>query len=164
MAFSVCRAKSVAVWPENSVQSCPIRVPSHWAGGPVLLPCQGGKANSQPCLLLSIVPSPNWLLSLIRQPMQPQSSSYSLAWAGNQASSPIQLFLATAPLSQNFGSGPVQKETEASAAQELNEQTHPETQLSWLVNCLCQSKSVKGNCLLKCADSNLSKQESWKIR
>lgn len=88
----------VPVWPWNSVQSCPNQVLKQWI-------VQAFRdANSEPCLLLSIVLSPNHLRRLTRELTQPLSPSYSLAWAGSQARSPIQLFSAssTPPLTSEL--------------------------------------------------------------
>lgn len=89
-AFPACRAKR---WPyltrEFRAQSCLILVPRQQATcalGSVLLPPQGREANSQPRLLLSVVPRPDHLPSLPRKPRD------SLADAGNKASSPVRLF------------------------------------------------------------------------
>ena len=50
--------------------------------GPGLLPYQGREANSQPHLLLNIVPIPEHLVSLTTEPRQWQSPSYNLLVQG----------------------------------------------------------------------------------
>ena len=56
-----------------------------------LLSYQCRKANLYPNLLLSIIPSRDHLVSLIREPHQVWNQSYIVVWVGNKASSPIQL-------------------------------------------------------------------------
>lgn len=61
------------IWPECSVH------PLAWFRSSN---CR--EANSQPHLQLSIVPNPDHLVSLTREPRPPQSPSYSLSWTENK--------------------------------------------------------------------------------
>lgn len=63
----------------------------HTGLGAYLPPCMDSEANSEPRLLLSIVPSPAQLRSLTRESRQLWSQPSSSAWPENQPSSAIQL-------------------------------------------------------------------------
>jgi len=90
-AFSLCREKQPI--PSGQGTQCIVlldsdpQTMSHKGSWPLLLSHHGREAYSYSYLLLSVVPSPNHLVSLPREPMQLQNPSYSLAWTGNQVSS-----------------------------------------------------------------------------
>lgn len=82
MPSPVCRAKHVASLPrEISVHSVLIQAPQTAS-----CTSQDRRANSKPHLLLNIVPTSDHLVR------QPHSPSYSISWAGDQASNPILMF------------------------------------------------------------------------
>ena len=99
-AFSLCREKQPI--PSGQGTQCIVLLDSapqtisHTGSWPLLLSHQGREAYSYSYLLLSVVPSPNHLVSLPREAMQLQNPSYSLAWTGNQVSSQSENRLSSA--------------------------------------------------------------------
>lgn len=127
--------------------------------GPILLSHQGRKANSQACLLLSIVSSSYYLGSLTREPRQLENPPCSFTWVGNQVISPIQLFSASgtpSPPTSGLGWWPCPQTNPDSIPllpKDIRSGHIQNPKLSELAeNCLCENKPVKfgrGDCLLK---------------